>query len=232
MDSSKDGCLLELLGALASIGAWLLCLTTTFASSWLTLSTELLPTESYQLGLWETCVVQDLGVQDLLGLPPDIKLARILMCVAVAAGLLAALLAVPGLRLVTICDARLEDAEVKRVLRRVAAALGLATGVLTLLPVSHIAHLTVVRFFDQSVPALVPRWEFGNALFCGWAAGVMHLLAGVVLLASARRSPSQEEEREEDGLDHRRRRRGRQGDAGIPMAGMDRGGRRIRAEYV
>ncbi|CAL8291244.1 unnamed protein product [Lota lota] len=191
----SDACVLELVGVLVSMGAWLLSLTTTFMSTWLTLSTELLPTESYQLGLWETCVVQDHGAQEcrpynsLLGLPPDVKLARVLMCVALATGLLGSLLAVPGMRLVTACDPRLEDVEVKRVMKRVGGALCLATGALGLLPVSHIAHLTVVRFFDRSVPALVPRWELGNALFCGWAAGAMHLTAGVLLLASSRRPP-------------------------------------------
>ncbi|CAL8301221.1 unnamed protein product [Gadus morhua 'NCC'] len=193
MMKPSDARLLELLGTLLSIAAWLLSMATTFTSTWLTLSTELLPSESYQLGLWETCVVQDLGVQEcrpydsLLGLPPDIKLARILMCVALGTGLLGALLAVPGTHAVTACDPRLEDPEVKRVMKRVGGALCLATGVLGLLPVSHVAHLTVVRFFDPGLPALVPRWEFGSALFLGWTAGVVHLAAGGLLLASARR---------------------------------------------
>ncbi|CAL8308591.1 unnamed protein product [Merluccius merluccius] len=221
MDPS-DARVVELLGVLVSIGAWLLCLATTFMSTWLTLSTELLPTESYQLGLWETCVVQEHGAHEcrpydgLLGLPPDIKLARILMCVAVATGLLGSAVAVPGTHPVTACDPRLEDAEVKRVMRRVGGALCLATGVLGLLPVSHVAHLTAVRFFDQSVPALVPRWEFGSALFCGWTAGVLHLAAGVLLLASSRRSAQERR------------------DAPIPLAGVrpGPGGRRTRAEYV
>lgn len=54
-------CVLELLGVFFSTAAWLCSLATTLMSTWLTLSTDLLPTESYELGLWETCVVQDLG---------------------------------------------------------------------------------------------------------------------------------------------------------------------------
>ena len=183
----------ELLAVCLWLGGWLCALASTILPHWLSMSTELLAIESYQLGLWETCVVQDLGVQEcrpydsLLGLPPDIKLARILMCVALGTGLLGALLAVPGTHAVTACDPRLEDPEVKRVMKRVGGALCLATGVLGLLPVSHVAHLTVVRFFDPGLPALVPRWEFGSALFLGWTAGVVHLAAGGLLLASARR---------------------------------------------
>ncbi|KAM4601672.1 putative claudin-24 [Polymixia lowei] len=183
-------CALELLGVLFSTGAWLCSLATTMMSTWLTLSTELLPTESYELGLWETCVVQDHGALEcrpydsLLGLPPDIKLARILMCVTVATGLLGLLLAIPGMYVVNSCDSRLEDLKVKRVMKMAGGILCLAAGILGLIPVSYIAHLTVVRFFDQTVPAMVPRWEFGDALFCGWTAGFLHVVAGFLLLAS------------------------------------------------
>ncbi|XP_071764491.1 claudin-24 [Centroberyx gerrardi] len=184
-------CALELLGVFFSTGAWLCSLATTLMSTWLTLSTDLLPTESYELGLWETCVVQDLGALEcrpydsLLGLPPDIKLARILMCLTVATGLLGLLLAIPGMYVVNSCDSRLEDLKFKRVMKMIGGTLCLAAGVMGLIPVSYIAHLTVVRFFDETVPAVVPRWEFGDALFCGWTAGFLHLVAGALLLTSS-----------------------------------------------
>ncbi|XP_054479671.1 putative claudin-24 [Anoplopoma fimbria] len=181
---------LELSGVLICGGAWLCSLATTLMSTWLTLSTDLLPTESYELGLWESCVVQDHGALEcrpydsLLGLPPDIKLARILMCVTLAAGLLGLLLAIPGMHLVNSCYDPLEDHRRKRALKMAAAVLCLVSGVLGLIPVSYIAHLTVLRFFDESLPEVVPRWEFGDALFCGWTAGVLHLVAGTLLLTS------------------------------------------------
>lgn len=120
----------------------------------------------------------------LLGLPPDITLARILMCVTVAIGLLSLLLAIPGMYMVNSCDSRLEDIKCKRVMKMIAAALCFLTGILGLIPVSYIAHLTVVRFFDESLPEMVPRWEFGDALFCGWTAGFLHLVAGALLFSS------------------------------------------------
>ncbi|XP_008292552.1 putative claudin-24 [Stegastes partitus] len=187
---------LELLGVVVSAGAWLSGLATTLMSTWLTLSTELLPSESYELGLWETCVVQDVGslecrpYDSLLGLPPDIKLARILMCGSLGAGLLAFLLAVPGLGLVNGCHRWMHDAGQKRALRAAGGALSLAAGVLGLVPVSYIAHMTVLRFFDESLPDVAPRWEFGDALFCGWTAGVLHLVAGTLLLTSCLQSCS------------------------------------------
>ncbi|XP_028461411.1 putative claudin-24 [Perca flavescens] len=181
---------LELLGLLLCGGAWLCSLATTLMSCWLTLSTELLATETYELGLWQTCVVQELGVLEcrpydgLLGLPPDIQLARILMCVALATGLLALLLAIPGVHAINSCHGQVQDRRCKRALKMAGGVLSVVAGILGLVPVSYIAHLTVVRFFDESVPEVLPRWEFGDALFCGWTAGVLHLVAGTLLLTS------------------------------------------------
>lgn len=188
MDPSIEA--LELSGVFFSVAAWLCSLATTLMSTWLTLSSDLLPTESFELGLWETCVVQDLGsvgcrpYNSLLGLPPDIKLARILMCVTLAAGLLGVLLAIPGLHVVNSCHGQHRDLSCKRAMKMVGGLLCVVAGILGLIPVSYIAHLTVVRFFDESVPEVVPRWEFGDALFCGWTAGVLHLVAGTLLLTS------------------------------------------------
>ncbi|XP_043107697.1 claudin-22 [Puntigrus tetrazona] len=181
--------ILELLAVFFSLGACLCSLLTLTMPQWLTLSTELLPTENFQLGLWETCVVQDYGMTEcvpynsLLGLPSDIRLARILMCSSVAAGALGLSVAIPGINLVNGCG-RAESHGAKRTLKTLGGVLSVVAGVLGLAPVSYVAHLTVLRFFDESVPSVVPRWEFGDALFLGWTAGFLHLAAGFLLLAS------------------------------------------------
>jgi len=182
-------CALELLGVCFSLAACLCSLLTTAMPRWLTLSTELLPTESFELGLWGTCVVHDLGVTEcrpydsLLGLPPDIRLARILMCATVVAGVIGLSFSIPGIYLVNSCR-RTENFEAKRTLKMLGGIFGFVAGVLGLVPVSYVAHLTVLRFFDESVPSVVPRWEFGDALFFGWTAGCLHVLAGVLLVTS------------------------------------------------
>ncbi|XP_034036483.1 putative claudin-24 [Thalassophryne amazonica] len=182
-------CALELLGMLVYVGAWLCTLTATILPQWLTMSTELLAIESYELGLWETCVVQDIGGMEcraydsLLGLSYDLKLARILMCTSLAVSMLGILLAVPGLYLVNSCKGQ-GGHQTKRSLTVGGGALGLLAGVLCLIPVSYVAHLAVIHFFDETVPDVVPRWEFGDALFCGWAGGFLLVVAGLLLLTS------------------------------------------------
>ncbi|XP_066561999.1 putative claudin-24 [Amia ocellicauda] len=182
-------CVAEMLGMFFSIVAWLCSLATTIMPQWLTLSTDLLQTESYQLGLWETCVVQDLGgtecraYDSMLGLNPNIRLARILMCVTMVVGILGVLLPIPGLYLVNSCNG-VEGQRSKRILKVMGGVFSCLAGVTCLVPVSYMAHLAVLKFWDESVPDIVPRWEFGDALFCGWTAGFLHIVAGVLLVCS------------------------------------------------
>ncbi|KAK9518874.1 hypothetical protein VZT92_021642 [Zoarces viviparus] len=187
---SRD-CALELLVMLVYVAAWLCALATTLLPHWLTVSTSLLPVESYGLGLWETCVVQDVGVTEcraydsLLGLPSYLKLARVLMCTSLAVGALGMLVAVPGLYLVAGCGG-LGGSRTKRTLMVTGGVLGVISGVLCLIPVSYMAHLAVANFFDDKVPDMVPRWEFGDALFCGWTGGFLLVVAGLLLVSSCR----------------------------------------------
>ncbi|KAF3688256.1 Claudin-22 [Channa argus] len=222
MDSSL--CALELLGVFCSVVAWLATLSTTLMSTWLTQSTALLSTESIQLGLWETCVVQDLGglecrpYDTLLGLRQDIMVARTLMCVALAVGMLGLLLTIPGLHLVNSCQGQVEDLRCKSGLRVSGGAMCLLAGILVLVPVSYFANVAVIQFFDETVPEMVPRWEFGDALFCGWTAGFVYLVAGTMLLTSCLCQQGQN----------------RNTPVPIPMVGVPPGipFTRVRSEYV
>lgn len=180
-------CALELLGMLVYAGAWLCVLASTLLPQWLTMSTALLPVESYRLGLWETCVVQDIrgmecrAYDSLLGISSELKLARILMCVSLVMGMLGMLVAIPGLHLLNTCEEQ-GGGQTKRALTITGGLLGVVSGVLCLIPVSYMAHLAVKHFFDEKVPDVVPRWEFGDAMFCGWGGGLLLTLAGVLLL--------------------------------------------------
>lgn len=171
--------------------AWLCALSSTLMPSWLSLNTDLLPSENFYLGLWGTCVIQDVGdgnecrlYDNMLDLPLDVTLARIMMCVALGLGVFGLLLTIPGLHLVNCCRGQLEDLRTKRGLKMTGGVLCLVNGILVLVPVSYMAHLTVIQFFDKTLPDIYERWEFGEALFCGWGSGFLYLVAGTLLLVS------------------------------------------------
>lgn len=187
--SNPCACILELLGMLVGVGAWFCSLAATLMPSWLSLSTELLVMESYELGLWESCVVQEVAgsecrpFETLLGLSRNITLARFCMCLSDALALLGLLIAVPGLALVKSCGGS-QGRKVKRGMKITAGLMILISGIFVLYPVSNIAHETVVKFHDHSVPHTVPRWEFGDALFIGWAAGFFHVVSATLFFTS------------------------------------------------
>ncbi|XP_017553423.1 putative claudin-24 [Pygocentrus nattereri] len=187
--SNPCSSLLEVLGLIVGVGAWFCSLAATIMPSWKSLSTELLSAESYEVGLWETCVVQEGGATEcreydsLLGLSHDIMLARILMCLSDALALLGIIIAIPGLKQVKSCQWE-EGWRVKRGMKITAGILFLIAGIVGLIPVSFMAHDIVKKFFDHSLPEVVPRFEFGDAMFVGWAAGFLHVVAAILFFAS------------------------------------------------
>lgn len=67
------------------------------------------------------------------------------------------------------------------------AVLCLVAAVTEAVPVSYAGHVTVQRFFETPASDAAPRWDLGDALFCGWASAVVHLLSAVALGTSCRR---------------------------------------------
>ncbi|TRY58424.1 hypothetical protein DNTS_002051 [Danionella cerebrum] len=188
---------LELLGMLVASGGWFCSLAATIMPQWLSRSTELFAAGSYEQGLWEVCVVQEMaGIEcrpydTILGLDPTLMLARILMCMSDATGLLGILLAIPSMSQIKCCKGS-EGRKIKRGLKISAAVFLCIAGLLVLTPISYVAHDTVMRFFDETVPHVVPRSEFGDALFIGWASGLLYIVSGVLWFSSCTDSGSTE----------------------------------------
>uniref|UniRef100_A0A8C7KX45 Claudin 26 n=1 Tax=Oncorhynchus kisutch TaxID=8019 RepID=A0A8C7KX45_ONCKI len=45
-------------------------------------------------------------------------------------------------------------------------------------PVSLVAYMTVVEFWDENLPDVVSCWEFGEAMFSGWFSGLFLVIGG------------------------------------------------------
>ncbi|XP_063734224.1 claudin-1-like [Eleginops maclovinus] len=183
---------LDLWGFLLLLGASLLSLASLLAP-WLSLASNLLPAERFDLSLWGGCVVQEGGPLQcrphpgLLALPSHLLWARVLTGLSLGSGLLALLLTAPGLQGVHSWGPRH-----KRALRGVGGALSLVAGLLVLVPVWHVACLATLSRYDPSLPPVAPRWEGAGALYSGWAAAGMHLGAGALLITSCYRRGGKE----------------------------------------
>ncbi|XP_065154343.1 putative claudin-24 [Paramisgurnus dabryanus] len=181
---------MELLGLLIGTGGWFCSLAATVMPQWRSLSTELLATESIEQGLWEDCVMQEVvGIEcrphdTILGLDNTLTLARFLMCLSNAASLLGILLAIPAMSQINCCKGE-EGQCIKRGLKITAAVFLCIGGLLVLTSVSYVASDIVHKFFDETIPHGVPRSEFGDALFVGWAAGFLEIVAAALLFASS-----------------------------------------------
>ncbi|XP_062398695.1 putative claudin-24 [Sardina pilchardus] len=183
--------LVERVSLFVSFGGLVTSLVTFFLPLWKTMNSDLNEMENWYEGLWHLCIfTEEVGLhckayESTLALPADKLASRALMFVSVATGLLGVLAAFFGL------EGVLDGAGGGRRRRRLKRGLLIAGGVLfwvsgltTLAPVSLVAYFTVVEFWDESIPDVVPRWEFGEAMFSGWIAGLLLVVGGSFLFVA------------------------------------------------
>ncbi|NWI97097.1 CLD22 protein, partial [Pitta sordida] len=180
-------------GMLLALLGWVSSCVTTFVPLWKNLNLDLNEMEVWNMGLWQVCITQEEGAVEcqahgsFLALPPELRISRLLMCLSNGLGLLGCLLSALGLEGWRACEGK--PGRKQRLLLAGGATLGTA-GITTLAPVSWVAYNTVLDFWDETVPDIVPRWEFGEATFLGWFAGAFLATAGLLLACSTRSTGS------------------------------------------
>ncbi|KAG8453790.1 hypothetical protein GDO86_000426 [Hymenochirus boettgeri] len=168
------------------VGCVLICVST-FVPLWKFLNLDLNELETWNMGLWHICVVQEEGdggtqckdYDSFLALPFDLRISRILMFLSDGLGLTGLLLS--GLSLECL---KFGEEESKKRLTIFGGILLLVSSITALIPVSWVAYNTVQEFWDESIPDIVPRWEFGDALFMGWFGSFFLLMGGILLFCS------------------------------------------------
>ncbi|XP_060107204.1 putative claudin-25 [Heteronotia binoei] len=177
----------QLGGILLAFFGWVSSCVTTVVPLWKNLTLDLNQLEVWNMGLWHACVIQDEGATEckaydsLLALPLVFRLARILMVTANILGFLAFFLCLWGLSCLKTVN---KNMDVKRQLGVAGGIFFCLSGIATLVPISWVAYNTVQEFWDATVPEIVPRWEFGDALFLGWFAGFFLLVGGLLFICS------------------------------------------------
>ncbi|KAM4706601.1 LOW QUALITY PROTEIN: claudin-22-like [Discoglossus pictus] len=165
------------------LGCVLTCVAT-FVPLWKQLNLDLNLLENWTMGLWQTCVVQDEGgmqckdFDSFLALPFNMRIARILMFVSDGLGVIGLLISSLGLDCL-----KNGKVEMKKRLLLFGGVLFWISAFTVLIPVSWVAYDTVQEFWDETVPEIVPRWEFGDAMFMGWFGGFF-MLGGSLLFCS------------------------------------------------
>uniref|UniRef100_A0A8D0X9I3 Claudin n=2 Tax=Sus scrofa TaxID=9823 RepID=A0A8D0X9I3_PIG len=175
---------MQFVGISLSLLGWVLSIITTYLPQWKNLNLDLNEMENWTMGLWQTCVIQEeVGWQckdfdSFLALPAELRISRVLMFLSNGLGFLGLLVSGLGLDCLRIGETQ---QDVKKRLLILGGVLSWTAGIAALVPVSWVAHVTVQEFWDETLPEVVPRWEFGDALFIGWFAGFFLLLGGCLL---------------------------------------------------
>uniref|UniRef100_G1PST7 Claudin n=2 Tax=Myotis lucifugus TaxID=59463 RepID=G1PST7_MYOLU len=148
--------------------------------------------QSIYEGLWMSCVSQSTGqiqckvYDSLLNLNSTLQATRALMVVCILLGLIAIFVATVGMK----CMKCLEDDEVQKMrMAIIGGVIFLIAGLAALVATAWYGHRIVQEFYDPMTPVNA-RYEFGAALFTGWAAASLCLLGGALLCCSCPRKTS------------------------------------------
>ncbi|XP_028852775.1 putative claudin-24 [Denticeps clupeoides] len=170
-----------------SFGGLVTSFITFFLPLWKTLNSDLNEMENWYEGLWHICIfTEEVGLhckafESFLALPVDKLVSRVLMFVSIGTGSLGVLAAFFGLDGVKPFTGQ---KRAKRGLLIMGGVLSWVSGLTTLAPVSLVAYVTVVEFWDENIPDVVPRWEFGEAMFSGWISGLLLVVGGSFLFVA------------------------------------------------
>ncbi|XP_055971146.1 claudin-7 [Sorex fumeus] len=186
---------LQLLGFAMALLGWVALLACTAIPQWQMSSfagDNIITSQAMYKGLWMECAIQSTGVMNckiydsVLALPASLQATRALMVVSLVLGFMAMIVATMGMKC-TNCGG---DDKVKKA--RIAMTGGIifiVAGLAALIACSWSGNQIVRDFYNPLVPMNV-KFEFGPAIFIGWAGSALVLLGGGLLSCSCPRSES------------------------------------------
>ncbi|NWW25236.1 CLD14 protein, partial [Falcunculus frontatus] len=179
---------LELLGFSLSLLGLIGTLIATILPHWWRsahVGTNIITAVAYVRGLWMECVWHSTGVyqcqahRSQLALPADLRAARAMMVISCLLSVLAAGVAVVGMR----CTRCAEGSPAKASIAGSGGIGFVAAGLLCLVPVSWSTNDVVTDFYNPTLPAGM-KYEIGQALYLGFASSTLTMLGGALLCAS------------------------------------------------
>nr|XP_020662230.1 claudin-1-like [Pogona vitticeps] len=183
---------LQMLGFILAFIGWIGIVVSTAMPQWKISSyagDNIVTAQAIYEGLWMSCVTQSTGqmqckvYDSLLKLAGNLQATRALMVASILLGLIATGVAMIGMK----CMKCMEDDEVKKMRMAVLGGIiFLVSGFAALVGTSWYGHRVAQDFFNPYTPVNT-RFEFGQALFIGWAAASLVLLGGAFLCCSCPR---------------------------------------------
>ncbi|XP_037694207.1 claudin-1 [Choloepus didactylus] len=183
---------LQMLGFILAFLGWIGAIVSTALPQWKIYSyagDNIVTAQAIYEGLWMSCVSQSTGqiqckvFDSLLSLNSTLQATRALMVVGILLGLLAVCVAVVGMK----CVKCMEDDEVQKMrMAVIGGVIFFIAGLAILVATAWYGNRIVQEFYDPMTPVNA-RYEFGPALFTGWAAASLCLLGGALLCCSCPR---------------------------------------------
>ncbi|KAL4687181.1 hypothetical protein H8959_019309 [Pygathrix nigripes] len=186
---------LQLLGFSMALLGWVGLVACTAIPQWQMSSyagDNIITAQAMYKGLWMDCVTQSTGMMSckmydsVLALSAALQATRALMVVSLVLGFLAMFVATMGMK----CTRCGGDDKVKKA--RIAMGGGIifiVAGLAALIACSWYGHQIVTDFYDPLIPTNI-KYEFGPAIFIGWAGSALVILGGALLSCSCPRNES------------------------------------------
>ncbi|KAM8794228.1 claudin-7-like [Eudromia elegans] len=180
---------LQLLGLALAVAGWAALAVATALPQWQVSSfagDTIVTAVATAKGLWMACAWQSTGqlqckvYDSLLSLSPSLQATRALMVVALVLGALALVVATMGMKCTRCGD---EDKARKARVATAGGVIYVVAGLAALVTCSWYGHQIVRDFYDVTVPVNL-KYEFGAAIFVGWAGSALTLLGGALLSCS------------------------------------------------
>ncbi|KAM9274984.1 LOW QUALITY PROTEIN: claudin-1 [Cariama cristata] len=181
---------LQLLGFVLAFLGWIGIIISTAMPQWKMASyagDNIVTAQALYEGLWMSCAMQSTGqiqckvYDSLLKLEGSLQATRALMVAAILLGLVAVFVAVTGMK----CMKCMEDDQVKKMRMAVFGGVIFIIAV-ALVATSWYGNRVARAFYDPFTPVNT-RFEFGSALFIGWAAASLAMMGGAFLCCSCPR---------------------------------------------
>ncbi|KAM6948680.1 claudin-1 [Aplochiton taeniatus] len=180
---------MQMLGFVLAFLGFIGLITATVMSEWKASSyagDNIITAQAMYEGLWKSCVSQSTGqvqcktYDSLLQLPGMIQATRGLMVTSILVGGLAIMVATVGMKCTT-CLA--DDQQQKDRVALAGGILFLISGLCALVGSSWFGNNIAREFYNPFTPTN-SRYEFGAALFIGWAASSLTIIGGAFLCCS------------------------------------------------